>query len=194
MAKMDKETGHPKLKKMLGRLVTKVFWWLLSRGWLPDSILRWKIRQGLEGLMAKMDKEADEYGDRVALESDFVAEIRKEEIAVCQDEANQQHYEVPAEFFRIVLGPHLKYSCGLFRSSSATLTEAEEAMLEVYVERAQLKDGMDLLDLGCGWGSVALFLAARYKSVIYHILPGTYKKVLLDVLSEVFSFIVMCAL
>lgn len=82
--------------------------------------------------MAKMDKEAEDYGARVAFESDFVAEIRKEEIAVCQDEANQQHYEVPAEFFRIVLGPHLKYSCGLFRSSSSTLTEAEEAMLEVY--------------------------------------------------------------
>jgi len=147
---------------MLGRLVTKVFWWLLTRGWLPDSILRWRIRQGLVGLMAKMDKEATEYGSRVAFESDFVAEIRNEEIAVCQDEANQQHYEVPAEFFRIVLGPHLKYSCGLFRSNSSTLTEAEEAMLEVYVERAQLKDGMDLLDLGCGWGSVALFMAARF--------------------------------
>jgi len=147
---------------MLGRLVTKVFWWLLTRGWLPDSILRWRIRQGLGGLMAKMDRDADDYGARVAFESDFVAEIRKEEIAVCQDEANQQHYEVPAEFFRIVLGPHLKYSCGLFKSSSATLTESEEAMLEVYVERAQLKDGMDLLDLGCGWGSVALFLAARF--------------------------------
>lgn len=76
--------------------------------------------------------------------------------------ANEQHYEVPAEFFLKVLGPYLKYSCGYWPSSRTTFDESETAMLELYCERAQLRDGMKIVDLGCGWGSVALFLAQKY--------------------------------
>lgn len=144
--------------------MTKAFWWLLAKGWMPDSVLRWRIRRGLDDLAKKIDDEGTEYGDRVSLESDFVAEIRQESIAVHQAEANEQHYEVPAEFFRIVLGPKLKYSCGLFKTATSTLSEAEEEMLNLYITRAQLRDGMSLLDLGCGWGSVALHMAARFPS------------------------------
>jgi len=148
---------------MLGRWVTKVFWWLLARGLLPDCVLRWRIRRGLKGLVASIESQAQDYEDRAAIEDQFVTEIKAQPIAVCQQDANQQHYEVPADFFRIVLGPKLKYSCALFRNPTSSLSEAEVEMLNVYTERAGIRDGMDLLDLGCGWGSVALFMASRFK-------------------------------
>ena len=147
---------------MFLRMIMKLFWWLLVKGWMPDFILRWKIRNGLTDLMAKMDKEEKDYKERVRLEADFVKEIKESPIAIHQEDANEQHYEVPAEFFRIVLGPHLKYSSCIFKDASTTLTDAEVDMLELYIERSQLKDGMSLLDLGCGWGSVALFMAGRF--------------------------------
>ena len=146
---------------MFLKMLMKLFWWLLVKGWMPDSILRWKIRSGLTDLMAQMDREEKDYKERVSMEADFVKEIKQSPIAIHQDDANEQHYEVPAEFFRIVLGPHLKYSSCVFKDDSTTLTEAEVDMLELYVERSQMKDGMSLLDLGCGWGSVALFMAGK---------------------------------
>src|SRR6185369_11914625 len=84
------------------------------------------------------------------------------DIAVATDAANAQHYEVPADFFRRVLGPHLKYSACYWPTGVTTLGAAEAAMLELYAQRAQLADGQRVLDLGCGWGSLALWAAARY--------------------------------
>lgn len=149
---------------MLGRLVVKLFWWLLSRGWLPDSLLRWRIRQGLLDLLKKMKEEEMDYEKRVKLEADFIKELRASPIAVHQAEANQQHYEVPPEFFQIVLGPKLKYSSCFYATPQTTLSEAEVAMLDLYVKRSGMKDGMTLLDLGCGWGSVALHFAEKFKN------------------------------
>ena len=74
---------------------------------MPDVILRWRIRSGLKDMMAKMDKEDKDYEGRIKIESDFVQEIKTSPIAIHQSDANEQHYEVPAEFFRIILGPHL---------------------------------------------------------------------------------------
>ena len=88
----------------------KIFWWLLARGWIPDSLLRWKIRSGLDEMLATMDREERDYEERVRLEADFVREISEMPIAVHQQEANDQHYEIPAEFYQICLGPRLKYS------------------------------------------------------------------------------------
>jgi len=147
---------------MIARILTKLFWWLLKRDLVPDSVLRWRVRRGLHGLVSGMDREATDYELRAKIESDFVSEIRESEIAVCQAEANEQHYEVPADFFKIVLGPKLKYSCALFRDQSTMLSQAEETMLDLYIERAQISDGMDILDLGCGWGSVCLHIAERF--------------------------------
>lgn len=81
------------------------------------------------------------------------------------DQANRQHYEVPAEFFQAVLGPHLKYSCALWEPGVADLGQAEEAMLDLYVRRAGLEDGQRVLDLGCGWGSLCLYLAKRFPNM-----------------------------
>src|SRR5215218_4784477 len=83
-------------------------------------------------------------------------------IAERPDAANQQHYELPAEFFSLFLGPRHKYSCGLWTSPTSTLEQAETDMLALTCERAEVQDGMDILDLGCGWGSLSLYLAERY--------------------------------
>lgn len=77
-------------------------------------------------------------------------------------EANVQHYEVPSRFFERVLGPQLKYSCAYWDTATASLDEAEEAMLRLTAERAGLKDGMRILELGCGWGSLSLWMARAF--------------------------------
>jgi len=89
----------------------------------------------------------------------FVDELRQSPLAVRTGAANEQHYEVPAEFFRRVLGPHLKYSCCLFPTGRESLETAEAAMLRLTAERAGVEDGMKILDLGCGWGSFSLWAA-----------------------------------
>ena len=96
------------------KLVMKLFWWLLVRGWVPDWILRWKIRNSLKEMLEKMDMEATDYEARVRMEADFAKELRSSPIAIHQEEANEQHYEVPADFYRVCLGPHLKYSSFYF--------------------------------------------------------------------------------
>jgi len=89
-------------------------------------------------------------------------ELKRAPIAVSTEAANEQHYELPPEFFRQVLGRRLKYSCAYYPRGDETLDEAEEAMLALYAERAQLHDGQDILELGCGWGSLTLWMAQRY--------------------------------
>ena len=83
-------------------------------------------------------------------------------IALVPDLANAQHYEVPSSFFELVLGPRLKYSSCLWESPDTDLESAEEAMLAVTAERAGIQDGMRVLDLGCGWGSLSLWIAEHF--------------------------------
>jgi cyclopropane-fatty-acyl-phospholipid synthase len=83
-------------------------------------------------------------------------------VAIHTDEANKQHYELPPAFFRLCLGPRLKYSSGLWPAGVTTLGQAEEAMLALTCERARLRDGQEILELGCGWGSLTLFMAERF--------------------------------
>ena len=83
-------------------------------------------------------------------------------IAIATDEANEQHYEVPAKFYDLCLGPRKKYSSGWWPNPDTTFEESEVAMLEKYCEHAGVKDGMSIVDLGCGWGSLTLHLAERY--------------------------------
>ena len=92
----------------------------------------------------------------------FVDELKTMPVAVQTDAANEQHYEVPTAYFQAVLGHHLKYSCCLYESPSSTLEEAEVAALALVCERAGLADGQDVLELGCGWGSLSLFMAAKF--------------------------------
>ena len=123
-------------------------------GWLPDFL----IRKGIRRLLRKRLKRL---GNVTAVD-DFVANLRDEPLAVATDAANRQHYEVPAEFFLNVLGPRLKYSSCWFSNRESTLTEAEERMLDETCTRAQLGDGMRILELGCGWGSLSLWIAEKF--------------------------------
>ncbi len=92
----------------------------------------------------------------------WIDALRADDIAVETAAANDQHYEVPPEFYALVLGPRRKYSSAYFPPGVTTLAAAEDAMLALYGERAELADGQRVLDLGCGWGSFALWAAARY--------------------------------
>ncbi|XP_047083230.1 (S)-coclaurine N-methyltransferase-like [Lolium rigidum] len=85
-------------------------------------------------------------------------------IAIETDKAKTQHYELPTTFFKLVLGKHLKYSSCYFPHDSSTLEDAEVAMLELYCERAQVQDGQSILDVGCGWGSLSVYIAKKYRN------------------------------
>jgi cyclopropane-fatty-acyl-phospholipid synthase len=127
---------------------------------LPD----WLIRIGIRRLVsARLRKEQQgspaEQAERLM---QFIAQLRQSPVAIRPDAANAQHYEVPAEFFRHVLGAHMKYSCALWNAGTKDLAEAEEAMLDLTCRRARLEDGQDVLELGCGWGSLSLFMARRF--------------------------------
>ena len=133
---------------------------LAERGLLPDSLIRAGIRRLLAARLRE-ESRRDRCEPRQALR-EFLAELRRSPIAVETDAANVQHYEVPSEFFERVLGPRLKYSCCYWPRPDTTLAEAEEAMLELFCQRARLEDGMEILELGCGWGSLCLWIAQRY--------------------------------
>ena len=123
---------------------------------VPDPVLRRGIRLNCARRLAR------ERVGGAARRRAFLRELRAAPTAEQVEKPNEQHYEVPAEFFRLVLGPRLKYSCCLWPGGTATLAEAENAMLELTCERAQVEDGMEILDLGCGWGSLTFWLAERY--------------------------------
>lgn len=124
------------------------------------SVSDFPIRLGMRAIIvsrlaaeARMDPDAREA---------FWDEAWNGPIAVATDDANEQHYEVPPAFFELVLGPHRKYSSGYWPEGVDDLASAEEAMLDLYGERADLADGQRILDLGCGWGSFSLWAAERY--------------------------------
>lgn len=96
------------------------------------------------------------------VERAFVETMGRFPVAIHTDEANRQHYEVPAEFFGLVLGSRRKYSCCLYPSADTTLAEAEAYALAETIKHADIEDGMSILELGCGWGSLSLYLAHRF--------------------------------
>ncbi len=129
-------------------------------GWIPDSALRWGIRR-----ICRERLREETVGGPAAMQSRtraWLEDWQDGPIAVLPEAANQQHYEVPPEFFDLALGPQLKYSCALWPEGCDSLAEAESAMLSLTCERAQLEDGMQILELGCGWGSLSLWMARRY--------------------------------
>ncbi len=92
----------------------------------------------------------------------WIERLQDRPVAEATDAANQQHYEIPAQYFRYVLGPHLKYSAGYWPGLKTDLETAEANMLSLSCKRAQLQDGQRILELGCGWGSLSLWMAAHY--------------------------------
>lgn len=126
---------------------------LAETGLVPD----WLIRIGIRRLLAKRIQTVT-----VSKLADFTDTLRNSPLAVATDVANDQHYEVPAAFFEKVLGPRLKYSSCFFDRTDASLAEAEVEMLRRTCERALIKDGMRVLELGCGWGSLSLWIAEQF--------------------------------
>jgi cyclopropane-fatty-acyl-phospholipid synthase len=132
---------------------------LAERGWLPD----WLIRRGIRRLLGQRLRNA---GKRVCDQRDalqkFADELRYGPLVVEGDSTVRQPFEVPTAFFQAVLGKRLKYSCGYWPDGKTTLDDSEDLMLALTCERAQIADGMDILELGCGWGSLALRMAESY--------------------------------
>jgi cyclopropane-fatty-acyl-phospholipid synthase len=133
---------------------------LAERGLVPDGL----VRVGIRRLIARRLREETAPDCEAAAErlAEFEAMQRAGSVAVATADANAQHYEVPTGFFRRVLGPRLKYSACLFAPGISALGDAEAAMLALTCDRAGVADGMDVLELGCGWGSLSLWMAERY--------------------------------
>ncbi|WP_288450961.1 cyclopropane-fatty-acyl-phospholipid synthase family protein [uncultured Acinetobacter sp.] len=133
---------------------------LVESGLVPDQAIRAAIR----ALSKKRLIQEGRYDPEQAAQRymDVLNTLKHSEIAIETDKANEQHYELPTEFFQAALGKRLKYSACYFPTTKTTLDEAEEFALQIYCERAQLKDGQQILELGCGWGSFTLWMAERY--------------------------------
>jgi len=129
-------------------------------GAAPDAAIRFGIRRLIKERLAEIG--ADDCERAASLESRFVAMMKSSPVALVPQRANEQHYELPAALFRYALGSHLKYSSGYWPAGVDTLDAAERAALEQVCERAGLADGMRMLELGCGWGSLTLHIAQRY--------------------------------
>jgi cyclopropane-fatty-acyl-phospholipid synthase len=133
---------------------------LLARDLLPDAAIRLGIRRLLAKKLAEEGCGNPEAQQEALLR--FIEELDRSPIAVKAEAANEQHYEVPTSFFQHVLGPRMKYSSGYWPKETTTFAESEEAMLALSCERAQLEDGQQILELGCGWGSLTLWIAGKY--------------------------------
>jgi cyclopropane-fatty-acyl-phospholipid synthase len=143
---------------------------LIYRGLLPDSVIRYGIRRSLAAMVAT--QEAVKPYARIARLQSYVQDLKARPLAELTAAANEQHYEVPAQFYSFVMGAHKKYSCGLWpleSSAPCSLDESEAAALALVCERARLTNtqGLRVLDMGCGWGSFTLYAAERFPAVAF---------------------------
>jgi cyclopropane-fatty-acyl-phospholipid synthase len=122
----------------------------------PDPMLRAAVKMLVGRTERRLRREDN------AVESDFARRMAEFPIATNTHEANAQHYELPAEFFALMLGPQRKYSCCYYQQPEMSLAQAEEAALGKTAEHAGLANGQRILELGCGWGSLSLWMARRY--------------------------------
>lgn len=132
----------------------------VEQGLVPDRVVRAGIRRLLQQRLQEIEcNDNATAADRL---STFIEMMDGSPIAPIPEKANEQHYEVPAAFFAEVLGQHRKYSCCYWSDETQTLEQAEAESLRITCERAQLADGMRILELGCGWGSLTLWMAQRF--------------------------------
>ena len=126
---------------------------LAESGFIPDALIKIAVRF----ITNRRINDSSNHDNK----DEIISALSKGIVAEKTYDANEQHYEVPPEFFNQVLGVNLKYSCSLFENVNS-LDEAEKSMLELYTKRADIKNGHEVLDLGCGWGSFSLYLAEKY--------------------------------
>ena len=133
---------------------------LAQNGALPDGLLRFGVRrlarQRMDTLPPRNGKSSEDHVKA------FIDAISTQSIAILTDLANEQHYEVPPRFFELTLGAHLKYSCCEWNAETHSLDEAEALALNTISKRARLSNGLEILELGCGWGSLTLWMAEHY--------------------------------
>jgi cyclopropane-fatty-acyl-phospholipid synthase len=132
----------------------------VEQGLIPDTVVRQGIRRLLRQRLASLA--VDDAASSAALTEEFITALQSAPVAPLPALANEQHYELPPEFFGAVLGQHRKYSSCYWAPGVASLDAAEAAALTQTCERAQLADAQEILELGCGWGSLTLWMAARY--------------------------------
>lgn len=133
---------------------------LLEKGLLPDGVIRWGMRRLLRQKL--MDEAQDGIESGYARTMALVEHMKQAPIALHTQDANEQHYELPTQFFQYCLGKNLKYSSCYFKTPELSLDQAEDDMLELTCQRAEIKDGQHILELGCGWGSLSLWMASHY--------------------------------
>ncbi len=139
-------------------LALAVKWVELGR--VPDWAVRIGIRHFINLRLSEVHSNDVERSNTAA--ELFIASLKESPLALVPEKANEQHYEVPSEFFATVLGSHRKYSCALWQEDTKSLSEAEAAALSKTCERAELVNGQRILELGCGWGSLTLWMASHY--------------------------------
>jgi cyclopropane-fatty-acyl-phospholipid synthase len=158
----EREASHANWLPAAQDKPEKRFWYepLVESGLVPDTLIRAAIRKMLRERLREEDAGTADANCAKLLA--FVEQMKQSPIALRTESANAQHYEVPAAFFESVLGPRLKYSSAYYADGCTSLGEAEEAMLRLTCDRAQLADGQDVLELGCGWGSLTLWMAEQF--------------------------------
>lgn len=132
----------------------------VEQGRVPDAFVRAGIRSLLRRRLAQLEEGGPEA--MAARTAAFVAAMAQSPVALVPELANAQHYEVPEAFFGLVLGPHRKYSGCYYTPEARNLGDAEAAALALSCQHAQLEDGQQVLELGCGWGSLSLWMAQHY--------------------------------
>ncbi|WAC14332.1 SAM-dependent methyltransferase [Dyadobacter pollutisoli] len=144
---------------------------ILEKDQIPDFVIRTRIRQLLKQRLEDENKGGVE--QQQAHLMDFIQKLKDSPIAVNTTDANEQHYEVPTEFYQYCLGKNLKYSSGYWKPGVTDIDTSETDMLEITCERADLQNGMNVLELGCGWGSLSLFMASKYPGSTFTVVSNS---------------------
>ncbi len=144
---------------------------LIEANKVPDFLLR----QGIRKLLAQRLTDENKGGVE-AQQAHLMAlidQLKASPIAVNTAEANVQHYEVPTQFYQYCLGKNLKYSSGYWKDGVTDIDTSEDDMLELTCQRAELQDGQQVLELGCGWGSLSLYMAAKYPGSTFKVVSNS---------------------
>ncbi len=134
----------------------------IENGRMPDFITRIGIRSLLNARLKETEEKSKSLGGDANYLQQYARDLRMSDIAIMTKEANEQHYEVPTGYYDLVLGPKKKYSSCYYLNSKTNLNDAEQVSLDLTIEHAGLIDGMTILELGCGWGSLSLEMAKRF--------------------------------
>jgi len=148
---------------------------IAENGLVPDFLVRKEIRKRLQNILREIPGESSEVFN--IRKEEFISFLGQNPVALKQSKPNDQHYEIPGEFFQTFLGPHMKYSCCYWLKDTKNIEDAENNMLELVASRAEIQNGQKILDLGCGWGAFSLWAAEKYPLSKVHALSNSNSQV-----------------